>query len=287
MMAGKACGADLFEAAARGDAAEVKKLVTDGANINAAGSDGKTVLHLAVEKGNHDLAKLLIELGADAAKRDSRGFSSFFIASVVKRDMPLTAVLMKTQDNSAKAAPYLLVDFGSRPEPKSFSDTASLVQWNPRFGYRFVASPDWGLFNVRQDGLHNKQSLVVMTLPAVWGDVEQQNIENAISVFAVDDGQATSLEKAVTDFWKNHTVEGVVGENRRVVSSDEKRHVVDFDQKEGQVLYKRRGVVLFRNGVSYNIVFTATPGTFEKNLKVFSAFCDSIQFADPEREHVK
>jgi len=39
-------------------------------------------------------------------------------------------------------------------------------------------------------------------------------------------------------------------------------------------------VIVFHSGISYQIDFTATPGTFDKNLPVFTAFCDTIDFIE-------
>jgi len=43
----------------------VASLLADGADVNAVRTDGKTALHLAVESGHEDVARLLIANGAD------------------------------------------------------------------------------------------------------------------------------------------------------------------------------------------------------------------------------
>jgi ankyrin repeat protein len=53
------------DAAMRGDAAGVRTLLQQGADINRPQGDGMTALHWAAERGDHDLAALLLQSGAD------------------------------------------------------------------------------------------------------------------------------------------------------------------------------------------------------------------------------
>ena len=53
------------DAAERGDVATVKSLLKDGADVNAAQGDGMTALHWAADRGNAELAELLIYAGAN------------------------------------------------------------------------------------------------------------------------------------------------------------------------------------------------------------------------------
>ena len=58
--------AGLHEAAAKGDAAEIEKLVKEGERINIQDSRSRTPLHVAVYMKKHDAARLLLKLGANA-----------------------------------------------------------------------------------------------------------------------------------------------------------------------------------------------------------------------------
>ena len=64
--------------------------------------------------------------------------------------------------------------------------------------------------------------------------------------------------------------------------SQPKRVAFDYEQQVGPLTYKSRAVILFHQGMSYLIDFTATPGTFDKNLPVFIAFCKHIKFLDAQ-----
>ena len=52
------------DAAMRGDIAAVRELLADGADVNAAQGDGMTALHWAAERGDPDLARMLLYAGA-------------------------------------------------------------------------------------------------------------------------------------------------------------------------------------------------------------------------------
>ena len=56
--------APVAEAAMRGDAAEVRALIEAGADVNAALGDGMTGLHWSAERGDSDVASLLLSAGA-------------------------------------------------------------------------------------------------------------------------------------------------------------------------------------------------------------------------------
>ncbi len=54
------------DAAMRGDRERVKSLIDEGADVNAAQGDGMTALHWVAERGDIEIAKLLISAGANA-----------------------------------------------------------------------------------------------------------------------------------------------------------------------------------------------------------------------------
>jgi ankyrin repeat protein len=56
--------APVAEAAMRGDLAEVRALIDAGADVNAALGDGMTALHWSAERGDSDIASMLVSAGA-------------------------------------------------------------------------------------------------------------------------------------------------------------------------------------------------------------------------------
>jgi hypothetical protein len=61
----------LAEAARKGDAAAVKKLLDDGVDVNTKFRYGATALSYAADRGHLDVAKLLVDRGADVNAKDT------------------------------------------------------------------------------------------------------------------------------------------------------------------------------------------------------------------------
>jgi len=66
---------ELHQAAAKGDLKKVRKLVEEGADVNARDNIGYTPLHYAASYGHLDVARLLLEEGADVNARDNAGWT--------------------------------------------------------------------------------------------------------------------------------------------------------------------------------------------------------------------
>ena len=65
--------------------------------------------------------------------------------------------------------------------------------------------------------------------------------------------------------------------------ADPKRIIFTYEQDDSGLTYKKQSALSFRGGISYQVDFTATPGTFAANLPVFTAFCDAIEFFESAR----
>ncbi|MGE0564435.1 MAG: ankyrin repeat domain-containing protein [Pseudolabrys sp.] len=74
--------AGLHAAAARGDAADIEKLVKAGARIDAQDSRSRTPLHVAAFFRRHDAARTLIRLGANVNALEQQQYDVITIASV-------------------------------------------------------------------------------------------------------------------------------------------------------------------------------------------------------------
>ena len=61
----------LSEAARKGDAAAVKKLIDDGVDVNTKFRYNRTALSFAADRGHADVVKLLLERGADVTAKDT------------------------------------------------------------------------------------------------------------------------------------------------------------------------------------------------------------------------
>src|SRR5918998_4239626 len=67
----QALNEQLYEAARKGDPAEVKAVLDRGADVNAKFRYGATALFKAAERGHTEVVKLLIERGADVKVQDT------------------------------------------------------------------------------------------------------------------------------------------------------------------------------------------------------------------------
>jgi uncharacterized protein len=100
----------IADAAARGDLAAVKALLQQRADVNGAQGDGMTALHWAADRGDEELARLVIAAGADvSAKTRLGGHTPLHIAAAGGR----IAVARRLLD--AKASPAVTTTTGATP----------------------------------------------------------------------------------------------------------------------------------------------------------------------------
>jgi ankyrin repeat protein len=74
--------AGLHDAAARGDIAEIEKLVAEGEKLNIQDAKSRTPLHVAAFMRKHDAARALLRLGADPNALDAERYDIITIAAV-------------------------------------------------------------------------------------------------------------------------------------------------------------------------------------------------------------
>ena len=72
----------LMSAASNGDINAVKRLLNEGADVNAKNSDNWTALTKAARDGNTEIVKLLIEKGADVHAKAYKGYSALMVAAL-------------------------------------------------------------------------------------------------------------------------------------------------------------------------------------------------------------
>ena len=83
----------LHAAAAKGDVAEIEKLVKSGAPIDARDGRGRTPLHVAAFMQKPEAARTLMRLGADANALETQKYDIVTIAAVAD-DMPVLKVAL-------------------------------------------------------------------------------------------------------------------------------------------------------------------------------------------------
>ena len=79
---GFASAEPLNEAAKEGDLDEVKRLIEDGANIEAKDASSATPLYNAVDRGHKELAELLILKGANINVNCTDGYTPLHLSLI-------------------------------------------------------------------------------------------------------------------------------------------------------------------------------------------------------------
>jgi len=74
--------AGLHAAAARGDVAEIERLIADGERVNIQDANSRTPLHVAVYRKHHEAARALLRLGANPNAFDAQRYDIVTIAAV-------------------------------------------------------------------------------------------------------------------------------------------------------------------------------------------------------------
>ena len=105
LIAGGTCRAGIVEAVIAGDVEKVEDLLTNGADPNAKGKDSFSLLHFAARHGHAEVAKLLIEHGADVNDRNRYVY---------------TTPLHEAAANGHAAVAKLLLEHGARTDVTSY-----------------------------------------------------------------------------------------------------------------------------------------------------------------------
>ncbi len=96
---------ELFRAIENGKPTIVRKLISEGVNINAKKDNGMTALYLATEKGHFHIVRLLLEAGADVnaalnKKGNDKGGQTPLFVAVQKGDTNIVRQLIKWGANA-------------------------------------------------------------------------------------------------------------------------------------------------------------------------------------------
>jgi ankyrin repeat protein len=95
-------------------------LILKGADVNSEDTNGMTPLHMASQKGHHDVAEFLIENGAKVNNKDHFGSTPLFRASMWGHLKVVELLLSKGADVNAKdtddASPLTMASKGGHTE---------------------------------------------------------------------------------------------------------------------------------------------------------------------------
>lgn len=142
------------------------------------------------------------------------------------------------------------------------------------FGFIAQTPEDWHLYGK----LQNKDRMILdFGLPKVWSEIEQQDIENSVYIRAYRGPSVKSLMDVIKV--ENERTSGIVL-SREPIQSELGKAFVVISKIRG-LEYKSQVTYYYANGVGYEIGFTATHGTYDKNLTKYKRFVEAIKFIAP------
>jgi ankyrin repeat protein len=98
----KTAGYPLLVAVDEGDVERVKTLLDRGANVNERGMKGETALMMAAARGYVDVARVLVKSGADVAATCSAGLTALMSAASARQEEMVTFLLDNGADVNRK-----------------------------------------------------------------------------------------------------------------------------------------------------------------------------------------
>jgi ankyrin repeat protein len=187
-------GEALFRAIENGDAAEFARLLDSGVSVSEKNRQGETLLYVAAEKGQIDLARALIAKGADARARTPNGETVLHAAAMIESAALTTALIeagaeVNAANNDGETALQWAALTGTFLAVKALADAgADLNVQDARQGntplHAAVSHDDIVLIhfllsrNVRTD-IRNKQGLTALELAQSRGRGSVKLFEDA------------------------------------------------------------------------------------------------------------
>jgi len=147
---------------------------------------------------------------------------------------------------------------------------------NRVYGFKVKIPCDWFVYGEIKNDTVNNYSIVDWGLPKVYSDIEKTEIENAISITGYKTDKIKNLAELI-DF--EFDMKKDIITNKILLDSVENRAYLVYSTIRG-LNYKSKMYFVYRNGIGYVIIFTATEGTFDKNIMKFEAFFKRIKFVE-------
>lgn len=141
--------------------------------------------------------------------------------------------------------------------------------------YRFTVNiPDnWKLYGQIKNDTVNHKAIADWGLPSTYSELEKTDIENSISIKAYHRTDILSLEQLISfEYLRINPTETAlekdpINSNARIIYSTKNGHK-----------FKGKSYYVFRNNIGYVVTFMATPGTYDKHIKVFENFYSTIKY---------
>jgi hypothetical protein len=145
---------------------------------------------------------------------------------------------------------------------------------NPNHNLTAQISKDWKL-QEEFENLSMNIFIVQWILPKIYSEIEKADIANAVSVTCLTDKAIKNVKNLV-----NYEFSRIGDVLIRKEKLDDKTTSYTLYTKINGLEYKSKYYFLHKNGVGYIINFTATEGTYGKNLSKFEEFYRGLTIAD-------
>lgn len=139
----------LHDAVGTGDAAAIRQILADGADLDAAGPSGEPALVSAALRGKTDIVRLLVDAGADPSVRTDRGMTALHAAAFAGH-REIAAILLAgdapLDDNANRfgITPLHAASEENKPElVELFLQAGADVEATERNGYSPITRAGW------------------------------------------------------------------------------------------------------------------------------------------------
>jgi hypothetical protein len=149
---------------------------------------------------------------------------------------------------------------------------------NDMYGFSGVVPDDWKIYAEIKNDPSELKAIIDWGLPQVYSELEKASIENAVSITAYKKAADIKNLNDLIKFEFQRIAYTLV--TKEVLKGSTYTSYVVITLRDG-LIYKTNVSFVFKNNIGYVIAFTATPGTYDKNLAKFEAFVKGIVFAAP------
>jgi len=144
---------------------------------------------------------------------------------------------------------------------------------NTRFKFQALIPDDWKLHQeIKTDSLNF--TIAGWGLPKVYTEMDKHEVENAVSITAVEHNRIKNLDDLVTAEFNRVKNMATILNQVKIDSVENTAYITNTLIKN--ISYVSQQYFIFKNGIGYIITFTATPGTFNINLPKFEEFYKTV-----------
>lgn len=144
---------------------------------------------------------------------------------------------------------------------------------NEKYRFSVIVPDGWKLYGQILNDSKQHKAIADWGLPVIYSELEKTDIENSVSITAYNKTDIRSVNELIAaEYFKRNPVETAL----EVDSTCTNCRIIYHTQNGLE--YKGKSYFVYKNEIGYVIMFMATPGTYDKNLKLFEDFYLSIKY---------